>query len=508
MSREERNQRTLEAASDLDRLGRRAAHGSVISFAAHAGRMIVAIGGSAILARLLDPSYFGLIAMATTVTAFVGLFTDLGLSAATVQRHTISQSLISTLLLLNVAAGLGLMALAAALAPASAWFFDDQRLTLLTICLSLSIPITAAGAQHGALLARAMRWIPMQTSTLLGQAAGVIAAVLLIYFGDIGYWGLVVQQLVAATVSTVFLWMVCDWRPSFSANIRNAIDEIRFGAGLTTFSFINYFHRQLDNLLIGWRWGATELGYYNRAYNLFYAFQSFFSIPINSVLMPLLSRSKNDKAAWRDNFLHSVTVIAFGNGLIGTIFICCGSALVYILYGLRWGEAAEVLFRLAPTILISGNFALGTLFMARGDSRGLLRSAILNTILYALGFLIAVNHGAQSMAMAYSIVTAITVPLTVYLALKGDNISQFDYYRATLPFTLCGALIVAGWFWLVPDGNEPVAFSVLVMRTTLIGCAYLAVALCVLMWDPALASLRARIFGQLRGTRFQWITPK
>jgi hypothetical protein len=122
--------------------------------------------------------------------------------------------------------------------------------------------------------------------------------------------------------------------------------------------------------------------------------------------------------------------------------------------------------------------------------------------------MIAVGHGAQAVAMAYSIVTAVTVPLTVYLALKGDNISQFDYYRATLPFTLCGALIVAGWFWLVPDGNDPVAFSVLVMRATLIGCSYLVVTSCVLMWDPALASLRARIFGQLRGTRFQWMTPK
>jgi len=504
LSREERNHRTLMAASNLEGLGRRAVHGTMITFSAHSARMIITVAGSAILARLLAPQDFGLIAMATTVTAFVGLFSDLGLSAATVQRQQITHGLVSTLLTLNLIAGVVLMALAAVLAPVSAWLFGDPRLTLLTICLSLSIPVTAMGTQHGALLGRAMRWVPAQAATLFGQVVGLICAILAIHFWHISYWGLVVQQMTGALASTALLWRACDWRPTLMLDWQGATSEIRFGVGITSFSFINYFHRQLDNILIGWRWHAAELGHYNRAYNLFSALQSFSSLPLNSVLMPLLSRSKSDPAQWRINFLNAATIIAFGNGLIGTIFVCCGSALVYILYGPHWGKAAAILFCLSPTILISGNFALGTIFMARGDSRGILRSAILNVSLYVTGFLLALDRGSVAMATAYSVVTAMTVPLTVYLALKDDVVAQAEYYRATLPFTLCGAIVISAWLWLIPDGNAPTPFLWLAIRATALGGSYLLLASAVLLLDPAQAPLRARVAGFLRNSNFRW----
>src|SRR5262249_24361045 len=152
---------------------------------------------------ILSPADFGLVAMAGAVTAFVGLFTDLGLSAATVQRAHIDQDLVSTLFFANVAMGLLCMAVATATAPLAALLFHHCRVTQVILALSVGFPMAALGSQHGALLQRNMRWGALQWCGLAAQSIAAIATITLAWRGGIGYWALVVQGWVGATAQTI-----------------------------------------------------------------------------------------------------------------------------------------------------------------------------------------------------------------------------------------------------------------------------------------------------------------
>ena len=142
-------------------IGRRAASGGAIAVAAQIVKLLVQFGTLAVMARLLLPADFGLVAMATTVTLFVGLFTDFGLSAATVQRAEIDHGTVSALFYINVATGAALMLLAIAAAPLAAWGFGDPRVSPVVMALAAQIPFVAATAQHNALLRRGMRWVTL-----------------------------------------------------------------------------------------------------------------------------------------------------------------------------------------------------------------------------------------------------------------------------------------------------------------------------------------------------------
>src|SRR5690606_7649785 len=134
-----------------------------------------------------------------------------------------------------------------------------DRVTWLVIALAVPIPVTAAAAQHNALLQRGMRWLALQLTGIAAQLAGAVATILLAWTTAVGYWALVAQAWVSAVLGLVLAWIVCPWRPSPVRDWQGARSALHFGLNLTGFNFLNYFHRQFDNVLIGWRWGATEL---------------------------------------------------------------------------------------------------------------------------------------------------------------------------------------------------------------------------------------------------------
>ncbi|MBB6122480.1 lipopolysaccharide biosynthesis protein [Sphingobium subterraneum] len=498
LTRDERNARVLNASTEGGGWGKRAVRGGVISISAQVVRMVIAIGGTAVLSRLLGPSDFGLIAMAGTITSFVSMFADMGLSTSTVQRPSIGQTWVSTLMFINIGIGLALMAVTMAVAPVAAWVFSDPRVTLITMALAVALPITAAGAQHNALLSRSMNWFAIQCASIVGQLIGLITAILFISFTSIGYWGLVMQAVIGALISTFLSWRFCDWRPSWTLDWSMARQEVSMGVGITGNGINNYFQRQLDNGLIGWWWGARELGFYSRGYNLFYTLQLFASLPIAMVLMPLLSRSQHDADYWKRNVLDAAAVASMGNGLVAAVFTCLSVAMVHFLLGPGWDKSGMVILYLAPSIMLFNTSVLNAVFMARRDMRGLLWSGAITTALFAVAFLVSLRFGVVAMAAAYSVVMLVTLPISVYLAFRADVVRQRDYYRVVLPFVLCGVVTIAVYMRFVPDPLGAIGFVQIVLRGMGLGAFYCALALAVFWFDPVLAPLKARVMGYLK----------
>src|SRR6202012_507023 len=159
-------------AGDAEGLRRRSVRGSFATVLSQGTKMVIQIGSQIVLARLLVPAEYGLIAMAYPVIALVQVFNDAGLGQAVVQRPTLVQKQVSALFWVNVAISCLLACLVALLAPLAAWIYGEPRLVLLTIILGLTLPVTALSIIPGALLSRHMRFGLLARNEVLAMLAG------------------------------------------------------------------------------------------------------------------------------------------------------------------------------------------------------------------------------------------------------------------------------------------------------------------------------------------------
>lgn len=401
--RYERSRRALEVDHLMADVGRRAASGGAIAVAAKIVKLLIQLASLAIMARLLTPADFGLVAMATAVTLFVGLFTDLGLSAATVQRKEIDHETVSALFYINLGAGIVIAAITIAAAPLAAWGFGDQRVSGVVMALALQIPFVAGSAQQTAILTRGMRWVTLNWIGIAAQFTGAAVGIGLAWSTDIGYWALVVQSWVAALVQLVLAWLMCPWRPGRIGEWQAVRSAVSFGLHLTGFNFVNYFHRQFDDVLIGWRWGAADLGYYTRAYQLLLLPLAVVNNPVGSAVVPALSRLQADPEKWRRTFLDALGLVTLISSGITAVLIATAHPLVALLFGPGWSRAADLFMLLAISMFAASPMnAMGWIYISLGNTDRMLKWGLISTPLTVLSFLVGLPFGTTGLAIAYS----------------------------------------------------------------------------------------------------------
>lgn len=458
------NQRYLAPPDLRQDLTRRTAKGGMIGMIAQACRLVIQIGGTAVLSRLLSPSDFGLVALATTVTVFVAMFTDLGLSGATVQRHEIDQPLVSTLFAINLGVGVALWLIACLLAPLAAWFYGDPPLVWLVIGLAAAIPMSAAGAQHNALLIRTMQWVKIQTIAVGSQFIGLAAAIALLLTTDIGYWALVVQQVGAALTSLILAWTLCRWRPSLPLDFAAAKSGVAFGGYVTGNNVINYFNRQGDNLLLGWRWGNAELGYYSRAYNLLTLPITIVQSTMSSIAVPALSRVQHDEATWNSAFLRLICIANFaGIGLCAIIF-ACAEPLILFLLGRQWGPVVPIFQLLAiSSVMATSVNGLSWIFISKGLGRDLFRWTLGATPLIFLSFVVGLPWGGRGVAGCYAVMMSCVAMGFLIYAIRRTTIALGQILRLFLPiYLLAVAAALAGHGAATELSGEPLILALFV----------------------------------------------
>ena len=427
-------------------LGRRTASGGIIALAAQALSLLAQLIYLALMARLLQPNDFGLVAMAASVTAFVGVFADLGLSMATIQRKEVDHDTISALFFVNLGVGLALMPLAWLAAPVATWFFDDPRVFHLVLVLAIAIPITAAGAQHKALLIRNMRWISLHGvnlgSLLCGFAVGVASA----WAGDFEYWSLAAGTLTTALVGTLGLWMLSPWRPTKVANWKNARSAVRFGIHYSGSQFANYINRQFDNVLVGWKSGPLELGFYTRAYSLFMLPVTLVNGPIGSVVIPMLSRLQTQPEEWARAYFSAMRLTLMTTTILCILVTINSSSIIQLVYGAQWLQSSPILAILSLSLITStsGHFA-GWMLVSRGLTRDLFVFSLFSSSIRLASFLIAIQWGATGVAVAWSVTSWIFAPMLWFYATRRTGLSFQEHLTSAAPF-FCAYIVVVAFF--------------------------------------------------------------
>ncbi len=396
----------------------RSVKGGSITIVAQIVKLFLQIGSSVFLARLLTPNDFGLIAMVAVLTSFVLIFKDMGLSMATVQRAEINHGQISTLFWVNVAFSLMIMLITVALAPVVALFYGEPRLKWITIALACGLLFGGLAVQHQALLKRQMRFACLAAINVISMFIGVFVAILAAWFG-MGYWALVVLQLATAFSTAVGVWIMCGWRPGLPVRNSGVRKMLFFGANMVGFSIINYFARNMDNMLIGWRWGVQPLGLYSRAYAFLLLPIGQFTTPITSVAVPALSRLQNEPERYRNYYLKAIQVIAYVSMPFIVSMAVLSPEIIGLVLGKQWLSAAPIFRILAfAAIWQPVGSTVGWIYVSLGQTRRMMIWGFIGCPIIVLSFLIGLPWGVKGVASCYALCMWLLVYPSFSFALK------------------------------------------------------------------------------------------
>ncbi|MGB9196014.1 MAG: lipopolysaccharide biosynthesis protein, partial [Terriglobales bacterium] len=271
----------------------RSVRGGFWTLTSQGAQFVVASVSTIVLARLLTPADFGIVAMVTAVTSLGQAFADLGLSEATIQQAEITHEQVSTLFWVNVAIGLGLTLVTMVLAPVLAWFYREPRLFDIALVMSLTFLIGGLRVQHTALLKRQMRFLALAIRDVISIVVGVPVAIILALRGA-GYWAIIAMPLATNVTQMVLSWLMVRWLPSLPRRGTKVSSMISFGGNVAASYFVTNIVRSADSVLVGWYWGANPLGLYSRAYNLLMLPVRQLNGPAGSVSVPVFSRLQGD----------------------------------------------------------------------------------------------------------------------------------------------------------------------------------------------------------------------
>jgi len=424
-----------------------------------------------VLARLLEPKDFGLVAMVTAVTGIFDIFKTAGLSIVTIQREKITDEQVSTLFWINIGIGALLAVLTLALAPVLVAFYHEPQLLWITIALASGFLFNAAGVQHNALLQRQMRFAALAVIDLACLSASTAVGIGMALMG-FGYWSLVGIALVSPVISSGCVWALTHWIPGPPRRGVGTRSMLKFGGTVTLDSLVTYIGYNAEKVLLGRFWGTEALGIYGRAYQLVNLPTRNLNSAIGGVAYSALSRLQDDPPRFRSYFLKGYSLVL---AMTLPITIACAllaNDLVLVVLGPKWKDAVVLLRLLAPTILA---FALidpfSWLLVSIGKVMRSLKIGLVIAPLVIAAYFIGLPYGPKGVAIGYSaMMTLLIIPVIAWCK-HGTVIGSRDVWRAVRPPLLSGLVattLTLGVSLFLIQGLSPVLRLVLGAGTMIV----------------------------------------
>ncbi|HEX7894351.1 MAG TPA: lipopolysaccharide biosynthesis protein [Terriglobales bacterium] len=463
-------------ALDAEGLRLHSVRGSFATVLSQCAKLAIQIGSQVILARLLFPAEFGLIAMVYPVAMFLQVFNDIGLGQAVVQRPTLVREQVSALFWANIAVSLVLMLVVISLAPLAAWVYGEPRLILLTIVAGLFLPFNAISIVPSALLARRMQFGQIARNEVAAIATGAIVTIICARQG-FSYWSLVIGQF-ASTLTTITLaWLASGWQPGRPRLSLSAWNDVKFGTNITLSNLATFATTSGDNIIVGLTAGKVPLGLYDRSYNLVVRPIGQMMMPLSRVALPLLSRLVDKPDEYRATYLQIFRIATLL--IVPAMLVCTsdGATIIRVLLGPHWTEAAPVFSWLCVGGLTSGIYtSTFWLLISQDRSQELRTFTAIAAAINVTSYLIGSFWGVVGIAMAASLsFVFVSTPLLLFAALRRGPIRFGDVAGCAIPFILETILIYAvlryGLDRLPLQGFSRIAAGVLISYGLFVGIA-------------------------------------
>ncbi|GCB53939.1 oligosaccharide flippase family protein [Rhodococcus erythropolis] len=327
-------------------LADKAARGGGVTLAFQAVKFIVQTASLILLARLLTPEDFGIVAMVVAITGAADLIRDFGLSLAAVQAKQLSDAERTNLFWANTGIGFVCCVVVSAAAPLIVWIYDKPELLPIVFAVAGVFIVSGAATQFRAELMRSLRFTALSTTDVLANAIGVGTAVVLALSGA-GYWA-IVAQLIMVAVATLFLSaVICRWRPGLPRRGVSIKRFFRFGGGLLGTQLLGYATKNIDSIAIGAMYGPTTLGLYNRAYQLLMTPLNQINAPLTNVALPILSKVQDNPVIYGRYLARAQLIGGYFTASVLAVSAGVAEPLITVAFGEQWPAVAPIFALLA-----------------------------------------------------------------------------------------------------------------------------------------------------------------
>jgi len=450
--------------------GRRSARAGAVATAGQAAQLLLTLGAMVLLARLLEPADFGVIAMAMTLVSFVGVVRDLGLPGSVIYQHQPTHDQVSTLFWLSVAFASALAIGVALSGPLLATLYSEPRLVWLMPVPAVAVAVISLGAQHEALLKRELGFERLAMVNLAGTAAAVTTSVALA-IGGAGYWALAVHPPVEAIVAVAGYWLASGWRPGRPRRGAGLWPMLRYGADTTASRVATHLGKHLDRVLLSVYTGPASVGLYAVA-------DRWAAMPAQLLYGRLsggatagLTRVRDDAERYRAYYRRSI-------GLLWSVMLpaLAGVALesrpiILVVAGPQWEDAAPLLRWLAVAALaVSVSQTCKWMFLAEGRTRPQLVVGVMAAVASAAAVAIGVAFGVVGVALGFAIANVVMAPIILAVWLRRSPVRWSDVGHAIA--RPAGATSVMAGVWLVLRNPSGLALLDRFVTTAVLGGAY------------------------------------
>ncbi len=417
-------------------IGRRSAYGGLTMLSTNMLQLLIMVGATMVLARVLTPSDFGLVAMATLLINLAEPIRLFGLPSAIVHQPRLEQEHLAELFWLNFKLNVLLSLVMCALAPVIAWFFDKESLTTMILILTVGFLIRGTSNIQIGLLQRQMRFGMIALVKLVTLSAGAIFGIAWALWTQ-SYWALVFQQVVITVSEAALLWLVCGWKPvrlgSGWKKKESLIQAmVAYGRNSTLSSMVNSVGAQTDRILIGRFVGVEQLGLYQNALRWASAPAMQLLQPLRTVAVSGFSRLRHDEKRYRAYARKAFTVVNTLT-LFTFVFLCIeAQEFVLLLLGSQWEEAVPLFQILVLAMLFSSTERVSKwIYLSEGETSRGLRWQLYSTAFLIVCMIAGLPWGAMGIAYGFCASKALLSYPTLSYCLKTSPLRDSDFWIAT-----------------------------------------------------------------------------
>lgn len=407
---------------------------AVITFISKYGNIFIQLVINSILARLLTPDDYGVVAVITVFTGFFTLVADMGIGPAIIQNKTLNDKDISSIFNFTVISGVIVASIFCLLSYPLSLFYKEEIYIYLGLLMSLSIFFSVLNIVPNALLLKNKEFKVIGIRTIsITFICGMITIILA--FLKWKYYAIVMNSILVALFTFIFNYRNVDIQRSRfickdSLQKISSYSKYQFG-----FGFVNYFSRNLDNLLIGKILGPIQLGFYDKAYKLMMYPISNLTYVITPVLHPILSDYQHDKNYIYKQYIKIVKILSLLGVFISVYCFYSADEAILIMFGNQWIESIGTFRILSLTIWTQMIMSsTGTIFQSLGETRYLFKTGYITAMINAAGIVIGLLLGKlEYIAIMICFTFNINLIITFYILVKLLNKSVISFFKLFIP---------------------------------------------------------------------------
>ena len=418
---------------------------SVINGAAKYSTVILNILFTAVLARILSPEDYGIVAITAVFTVFFGLFADVGLGAGVIQNQKLTKENIDEIFSFNTFLAIVLALLFCLVAGPIASFYGIPVLKPICCLLSIALFFNTMNSIPNAVLMKQQKFMLVGMRTIFVCLFTGIITIILAFCG-LKYYALVLQAIISAFL--MFVWNMVSTKLRFTLKIHR-----ESFAGIKSYSFwqfldkfVNYFSRNTDHFLIGKFLGQVPLGYYDKSYKLMlYPVQNFTHV-ISPVMHPILAVHQDDRDYIYRKYLKVMKVLSLFGIYITVLCFFCSREAVLIVFGKNWTESVSCFQILSLAIWAQmTTSSTGAIFQSIGETRKMFVATFLASVVMVLFTLAGLGFGTlEALSFAVAIAFNISFVLNYYVLMRyGFHKPFLDLVKYLLPdLAICGGIFI------------------------------------------------------------------